>query len=56
MAEKLNEQGRMGMQAPVHRETPLARVQAAPWLIVVVLLAATAWLTWRAFAPASSFT
>lgn len=49
MAEKLNEQGRTGMQAPVHRETPLARVQAAPWLIVVVLLAATAWLTWRAF-------
>lgn len=49
MAEKLNEQGRTGMQAPVHRETPLARVRAAPWLIVVVLLAATAWLTWRAF-------
>lgn len=49
MAEKLSEQGRMDTQVPVRRETPLARAQAAPWLIVVVLLAATAWLTWRAF-------
>lgn len=31
------------------RETNLARVQAVPWLIVIVLLAATAWLGWRAF-------
>lgn len=31
------------------RATPLARIQAAPWLMVIVLLAATAWLTWRAF-------
>ena len=31
------------------REQPLARVQAAPWLIVIVLLAAVAWLGWRAF-------
>lgn len=30
-------------------ETNLARVQAVPWLIVIVLLAATAWLGWRAF-------
>ncbi|TCD04140.1 DUF4230 domain-containing protein [Erythrobacteraceae bacterium CFH 75059] len=30
-------------------ERPLARVQAAPWLLVIVLLAAVAWLTWRAF-------
>lgn len=35
--------------APVRRDTPLARVQAAPWMIVIVLLAAVAWLTWRAF-------
>ena len=27
----------------------LARVQAVPWLIVIALLAATAWLSWRAF-------
>lgn len=36
-------------QAPVRRETPLARMQAAPWMLVIVLLAAVAWLTWRAF-------
>lgn len=30
-------------------EPGLARVQAAPWLIVIVLLAAVAWLGWRAF-------
>lgn len=34
---------------PVHKEKPLARVQAVPWLIVIVLLAAVAWLGWRAF-------
>ena len=27
----------------------LARLQAVPWLLVIVLLAATAWLAWRAF-------
>lgn len=31
------------------RESPLARVQAVPWLIVILLLAAVAWLGWRAF-------
>lgn len=35
--------------APVRRETPLARIQAAPWMLVIVLLAAVAWLGWRAF-------
>jgi hypothetical protein len=49
MAEKLNERTRAGEVEPVRRGTPLARIQAAPWLIVIVLLAATAWLTWRAF-------
>lgn len=34
---------------PVARPTPLARIQALPWLLVIALLAATAWLTWRAF-------
>ena len=32
-----------------HRDKALARVQAAPWLIVIVLLAAVGWLGWRAF-------
>lgn len=31
------------------RNQSLARVQAVPWMIVIALLAATAWLTWRAF-------
>lgn len=31
------------------REKSLARVQAVPWLIVILLLAATAWLGWKAF-------
>lgn len=47
MAEKLTD---TPSAAPaVHRDTPLARIQAAPWLIVIVLLAAVAWLVWRAF-------
>lgn len=49
MAEELSERERTEGLQPVRRETPLARVQAAPWLMVIVLLAATAWLTWRAF-------
>ncbi|HUH01941.1 MAG TPA: hypothetical protein VML75_08080, partial [Kofleriaceae bacterium] len=31
------------------RDVALARVQAVPWMIVVLLLAAVAWLGWRAF-------
>lgn len=37
------------LQPEVARERPLARVQALPWLIVILLLAAVAWLGWRAF-------
>ena len=37
------------VQPEVRRERPLARTQAVPWLIVILLLAATAWLGWRAF-------
>ncbi|NCP23924.1 MAG: DUF4230 domain-containing protein [Erythrobacter sp.] len=33
----------------VTREQNLAKVQAVPWLIVIALLAAVAFLTWRAF-------
>lgn len=29
----------------------LARVQAVPWLIVIGLIALSAWLSWRAFGP-----
>lgn len=49
MAEELTPRERAEVLEPVRRETPLARIQAAPWLIVILLLAATAWLTWRAF-------
>ena len=34
---------------PVVDERPLTRVQATPWLLVIFLLAAVAWLGWRAF-------
>lgn len=41
--------------APVPAETEkprsLARVQALPWLVVILLLAAVAWLAWKAFGP-----
>ena len=37
------------VQPEIRRDQPLARVQGAPWLIVIVLLAAVAWLAWRAF-------
>ena len=49
MAEDLKDRERTDALQPVRRDTPLARIQEAPWLIVIVLLAATAWLTWRAF-------
>lgn len=29
----------------------LARIQAVPWLIVILLMAAVAWLGWKAFGP-----
>ncbi|MBO6766700.1 MAG: DUF4230 domain-containing protein [Erythrobacter sp.] len=41
--------GETTIQSDVRREQPLARVQAVPWLIVIVLLATVAWLGWRAF-------
>lgn len=36
---------------PPTREKPLARVQAVPWLFVILLLAAVAWLGWKAYGP-----
>ncbi len=35
----------------VSRDKPLARIQAVPWMIVILLLAAVAWLGWKAFGP-----
>ena len=49
MAEELKERERGEVQVDAWRERSLARIQAVPWLIVIVLLAATAWLGWRAF-------
>lgn len=50
MDDRLNARERTDVSAAqLRRDTPLARVQAAPWLLVIALLAATAWLTWRAF-------
>ena len=48
MADELKRSERTG--APeIQQDRPLARVPAVPWLIVIVLLAAVAWLGWRAF-------
>lgn len=49
MAEELTQQQRPEVEAQVGREYNLARVQAVPWMIVIGLLALTAWLGWRAF-------
>jgi len=39
------------LQHPPHHERPLARVQALPWLLFILMLALSAWLAWRAFGP-----
>ena len=49
MAEELKRREEADLREPVVRSTPLARIQAAPWLLVIVLIAAVAWLAWRAF-------
>ncbi|WP_100260527.1 DUF4230 domain-containing protein [Qipengyuania seohaensis] len=38
-----------GIVTKPRKEQSLARVQAVPWLIVIFLIAACAWLGWRAF-------
>jgi hypothetical protein len=40
---------RDGRVAAAPASGSLARLQVVPWMLVIVLLAATAWLTWRAF-------
>jgi hypothetical protein len=49
MADDLTSERQDTLSPRLERDRPLARVQGAPWLIVIVLLAAVAWLTWRAF-------
>jgi hypothetical protein len=39
------------LQHPPHREKPLARVQALPWLLFIVVLALAVWFAWKAFGP-----
>lgn len=39
------------LQHPPHRETSLARVQALPWLLFIVVLALAVWFAWKAFGP-----
>ena len=49
MADDLKPRETVMVEPEVHRDRPLARIQAVPWLIVILLLAAVAWLGWRAF-------
>ena len=49
MANRLKSGTSDDLRNAPRRETSLARLQALPWLLVIVLLAATAWLGWRAF-------
>ncbi len=39
----------LDVRSPIVDERPLARIQAMPWMLVILLLAAVAWLGWRAF-------
>ena len=49
MADRLKTRGDVTPTVEPHRNQNLARLQAVPWLIVIVLIAAVAWLSWRAF-------
>lgn len=49
MAEQLKQHTQEREHAPAPHGQPLARVQAVPWLIVIALIALSAWLGWRAF-------
>jgi hypothetical protein len=39
------------LDPPPQRERPLARLQAVPWLLFILMLAVSAWLAWRVFGP-----
>lgn len=45
----IRERDALDVRQPVVDERPLARIQAVPWMIVILLIAAVAWLGWRAF-------
>ena len=45
-----------GLQHALHPEAPLARAHALPWMLFIVMLAVSAWLTWRAFGPDNTAT
>ena len=49
MADELKTDTTTTLENAVRHDQSLARVQAVPWLIVIALLAAVAWLGWRAF-------
>jgi hypothetical protein len=40
---------RTQLEPALRQELPLARVQTLPWLLLVLAIAAIAWLSWRAF-------
>ena len=40
-----------GLQHALHPEAPLARAQALPWMLFIVMLAVSTWLASRAFGP-----
>jgi len=44
-----NQQARL--EPRVQRPQPLARVQALPWLLFILMLGVAAWLAWQAFGP-----
>ena len=49
--DRLNERERDSLvtEPRPHREHSLARIQGVPWLVVIVLLAAVGFLTWKAY-------
>lgn len=49
MADHLTPSTDRQIAPAVARDRPLAQIQAVPWMIVITLLAAVGWLTWRAF-------
>ena len=49
MVREVKERPRSEVGTAAGAQSSLARIQGVPWLIVIVLLAATTWLTWRAF-------
>lgn len=46
---KTDTSGTETLIATPRAQQSLARIQAVPWLIVIILIAAVAWLGWRAF-------